>query len=421
MGDPHGRPQRKIRRDRRRELRKIRASKHTHRFIRATVGNYLKWRFRTFPENAELVHTLKPPYLIMGNHGSMWDPFMLNAHVPAPIHYVVSDSNFRSRLVSFGLSLVGSIPKTKALSDFETVKNIVRIKHRGGIIGVFPEGQSTWDGHSLPIYYSTAKLVKSLKVPVVIVELKGAFLSLPRWARSIRRGRVHIEYKLGFTPEQLKDMTVPQVYEQLVRLLSHDDFDYQRKAMIRFGGRRRAEYIEAVLFTCPTCERRHTLRSAGNLLRCRACGYTVRYGPYGFFRPVSGTLRFEDLRAWNVWQIERFKAYLDGHGAAGVPLMREEVADLSRGFKSMPLQTVGRGRLELYPEEVRFIGSDGTWTFPLHEIEGANIQNGEPLEFYFRGDLYRVRIPSPRGNTYKWLLGLDHLQGKAVLETVDAS
>jgi 1-acyl-sn-glycerol-3-phosphate acyltransferase len=407
-----------------------------HWVIRVTLGNYLKWRFRTVPENAELVQKLEPPYLIMGNHGCMWDPFMLNAHVPAPIHYVVSDSNFRSRLVSFGLSLVGSIPKTKALSDFETVKNIVKIKHRKGIIGIFPEGQSSWDGHSLPIYYSTAKLVKSLKVPVVIVELKGGFLSRPRWSRSIRRGWVHIEYKLGFTPEDVKGLTVPQVYERLVNMLSHDDFDYQREAMIRFGGKNRAEYAEAVLFTCPRCETRHTLRSTGNLLRCTHCAYTVRYNAFGFFEAAAGTLRFDNVRSWNVWQIRRFTAYLDsgvpdstadGKHDAGVaapaPLMREPDIVLYRGFKSTPLQMIDRGSLDLLGDEIRFTGRRrGTsLTFPVRLIEGVNIQNGEPLEFYFQGDMYRVTIPSPRGNTYKWLLAVEHLQGKAVLETTEVS
>ncbi|MFP4373989.1 MAG: lysophospholipid acyltransferase family protein [Spirochaetaceae bacterium] len=425
MGDA-GRPPRKVRRDKRRRLRKIRSSKYVHWVIRATLGTYLKWRFRTVPENDELVKKLEPPYIIMGNHGCVWDPFLLNAYVPAPIHYVVSDSNFRSRLVSFGLSLVGSIPKTKALSDFETVKNIVKIKHRKGIIGIFPEGQSSWDGHSLPIYFSTAKLVKSLKVPVVVVELKGGFLSRPRWARTIRRGRVHIEYKLGFRPEDLTGLSVPEIYERLVNMLSHDDFAYQRRAMIRFGGTHRAEYLEAVLFTCPRCETRHSLRSSRNLLRCTNCAYTVRYNAFGFFEPWAGTLRFDNVRSWNVWQIERFTGYLDAgisDGAPPAPLMHEADIRLFRGFKSTPLQLIDRGSLELHPGEVRFTGRRrGTsLTFLIHLIEGANIQNGEPLEFYYQGDMYRVTIPSPRGNTYKWLLAIDHLQGKAVIETTEIS
>ncbi|MFO8063248.1 MAG: lysophospholipid acyltransferase family protein [Spirochaetota bacterium] len=452
------RPQRKVRRDKRRELRKVKVSKHVHWLIRATLGNYIKWRFQSVPENVEMIRNLEPPYLIMGNHGCVWDPFILNSHIPAPIHYVVSDSNFRSRLVSFGLSLVGSIPKTKALSDFETVKHIVKIKHRKGIIGIFPEGQSSWDGHSLPIYYSTAKLVKSLKVPVVVVELKGAFLSMPRWARSFRRGPVHVEYKLAFKPEDLKNMSVADIYAGLVEQLSHDDFAYQRRHMIPFGGKNRAEYLEVVLFTCPRCEERHTLKSSGNLLRCTACGYTVRYNAYGFFEAVAGTMRFDNVRSWNVWQINHFKAYLDagigsvsrtaeeepeapeGAGAtaaptdesaaaappaheSAAPIMREEDIVLQRGFKSMPLEKIDRGSLELHPGEIRFAGrrTGTSMIFPVRLIEGINIQNGEPLEFYFQGDMYRVLIPSPRGNTYKWFLAVEHLQGKAVLETTEPS
>jgi 1-acyl-sn-glycerol-3-phosphate acyltransferase len=236
-------------------------------------------------------------------------------------------------------------------------------------------------------------------------------------------------------------MAVPEVYERLVNLLSHDDFDYQRGAMIRFGGKRRAEYAEAVLFTCPRCESRHTLHSAGNLLRCTSCGYAVRYNAFGFFEAAAGTLRFETVRDWNVWQIRQFQAYLDagvadqsnragtdGAGGSAVaegrgPLIREEEIVLYRGYKSTPLRTIDHGALDLYHDEIRFTGrrTGTSLTFPVRLIEGANIQNGEPLEFYFQGDMYRVRIPSPRGNTYKWLLAVEHLQGKAVLETTDAS
>jgi hypothetical protein len=161
----------------------------------------------------------------------------------------------------------------------------------------------------------------------------------------------------------------------------------------------------------------------------------VRYNAFGFFEPVAGSLHFETVRDWNVWQIGKFKAHLDGGQASAAesdrdtaddaPLMREDDVVLHRGFKSTPLRTIDRGTLELrgHGEEIRFTGRRrGTsLTFSVRLIEGANIQNGEPLEFYFQGDMYRVTIPSPRGNTYKWLLAVEYLQGKAVLETTDAS
>jgi len=58
----------------------------------------------------------------------------------------------------------------KIVSDFETVKTIIRLKER--VIGIFPEGARTWDGCPLPIIKSTSKLIKLLKIPVVTVIVK---------------------------------------------------------------------------------------------------------------------------------------------------------------------------------------------------------------------------------------------------------
>ncbi|MFW5836345.1 MAG: lysophospholipid acyltransferase family protein, partial [bacterium] len=139
------------RRHARRARRKIRGSKTMNRFLRLTLGPWLARRYRVRTENLELVKRLRPPYLVLANHMCVWDPFFVNNFVPEVIHYVVSDANFRSKLVEFGLGLVGSIPKTKVMSDLETVKNIMKVKEAGGIVGIFPEGQNTWDGHTMPM------------------------------------------------------------------------------------------------------------------------------------------------------------------------------------------------------------------------------------------------------------------------------
>ncbi|MFW5812371.1 MAG: lysophospholipid acyltransferase family protein, partial [Alkalispirochaetaceae bacterium] len=166
---------------RRQRNRKLRVSRGLHRILRFILGSYLKAQFNLQSRHQEVLSRIRPPYLVLCNHTSVWDPFFLNSKLDAPIHYVVSDSQFRSRFVAFGLGLVGSIPKTKVLADLETVKSIVKIKHDRGIIGVFPEGQTSWDGHTLPLIPSTAKLIKSLKVPVVIARIEGAYFARPRW------------------------------------------------------------------------------------------------------------------------------------------------------------------------------------------------------------------------------------------------
>ncbi|MFP4431471.1 MAG: lysophospholipid acyltransferase family protein [Spirochaetaceae bacterium] len=405
---------RRKRRDMRRERRRIRALKPLNWILRKLVAVIFWWLFKLEAENLEIFESLKPPYVVLPNHQSAIDPFFVNRFVPAPIHYVVSDSNFRSRLLSFGLGLVGSIPKTKAVSDLETVKNIVKIKANRGIIGIYPEGQNTWDGATLPIIPSTAKLLKSLKVPVVIAKVQGAFLSMPRWARGIRRGRTRVSFFLGFTPADLKALTAEEIREKMAEHLAHDEFAFQKRVGWTFRSKHRAEYLEMVLFTCPECRKMNTLVSRGNNLRCGNCGYEVTVAPSGFFRRREGPLHFDTILAWNRWQIRELEKLLDEKREVflSTPLFQEADMRLEKGYKSLPLRPLGTGELFLFSDKLVFVAADtGTAReFSVPEIEGINVQNGENLEFYYRDSLYKIRNRDRRGNSYKYYAAIRHLR-----------
>lgn len=404
---------RRRRRDSRRSKRKVKVSRGLHRILRAATGAYLKAQFNLHPRHQEVLTSIRPPFLILGNHTSVWDPFFLNVLVDAPIHYVVSDSQFRSRMVAFGLGLAGSIPKTKVLSDLETVKNIVKIKHKRGIIGVFPEGQSSWDGHTLPIIPSTAKLIKSLKVPVVIAKIEGAYFSRPRWSHLPRRGKVTVDFSLGFLPDELRSLSTEEIYTAITEKLEYDAYEHQAGDMTRFAGRRLAEYLERTLFVCPECSNLGTLRSRRRRLRCLHCGYEIYYNPFGFLEPRSGKLHYSTIRDWNLWQIGEFQEQLNRwmeSGMRSVPFMSDEEAKLEIGYKTLPLKELITGEMRLYPGEIRITGPEESYRFSISEIEGMNIQNNERMEFYFRDELYKVSLRDPRGCTYKWDLATKYLQ-----------
>ena len=417
-GDRYARLRR--RRHARRARRKIGASRAVHRILRALFAPWLKWIFRPEVENHELVQRLRPPYLIMPNHTSVWDPFLVNIFVPQIIHYVVSDANFRSKLVEFGLGLVGSIPKTKVMSDLDTVKNIMKVRNARGVVGIFPEGQNTYDGHTLPIYYSTAKLAKVLRIPVVTARIAGAFLSKPRWGKRVRKGRVRIRYDLTLTPEQLKKLSVEQIDASIAGALEHDEYEYQRRHPQKFVGADRAEYAEVALFACPQCSRFDTLHSHGNLLSCTRCGYTVRYDLYGFFQPHTGALRFRTMREWNLWQIEELhrRLRLFVTEAPAEPLFREQEVVAEVGYRSMPLEPYRKGELTLYPDRMELTEGSQTDRFPIRQIAGINVQNQERLEFYVEDNLYRLTVPDPRGCTYKWDLAVRFMQRLAASSAV---
>jgi len=173
-----------------------------HDILRALLAPLLVWFYRLQTENLAVFRRIRPPYLVIPNHVMTWDPVIASCFVREPIHFVASDANFRSSFFSFWLRRVGAIAKSKLMDDFGTLRTIMRFLRDGKVVGLYAEGQRTWDGRTQPIIPSTAKLVKAARVPVIVPVMKGAYLSLPRWAFRSRRGSIIIDYRLALTREE---------------------------------------------------------------------------------------------------------------------------------------------------------------------------------------------------------------------------
>lgn len=406
-----------------RSVRKIKTSRSFNDFLRLTLGRWLVRKYNMRAENAGLFDSLQAPYLILPNHMSFWDPFCVSNYVPDPVYYVTSDANFRSPVLRFLLGLVGSIPKTKQMSDLETIKHILRIRDSKGVIGIFPEGRRSWDGHTLPLLYSTAKLVKMLKIPVVTVVFKGAYLSLPRWTKRSRRGELTLSYSLALTAQECASLGADEIFARITSALEFDEFAWQRERMIPFRGKKLAENLELTLFACPACGAIGTLQSDGDTLSCTGCGYAVRYTEYGFFEPCSGALHHDTVRSWNLWQQEHLSRYVTERHAAGdgQPVLRDANTLLLTGYKSAPLKKAFFGEIVLYADRIEFVPlRRRRLVFPLDQIAGMNVQNNERLEFYFGGTLFRFHFASRHVSSYKWVSACAALCGitssKAIVE-----
>jgi 1-acyl-sn-glycerol-3-phosphate acyltransferase len=419
---------------------RILARPNVHRVLRLTVGTWLRLRFNITAENAALLKQVRRPYLLLPNHVGYWDPFQLSSFVPYPVHHVAADQNFRTRLIRFVMWLVGAIPKTKGMSDSELIRTILRLRDRGEIISLFPEGQRTWDGASLPVLYSTAKLVKLLKIPVIVPVFKGGYFSHPRWARSPRRGRLVIEFRHAFDGDELRGLSVDEIYERLSKLLAHDDYAWQSQHMVRFRGRRPAEDIEHVLFLCPRCNGTARLRSRGRRVSCDACGYALTYTEYGYLRPDDAPDTRLTVRDLNRRQLERFTTYLDGL-SADTPIFSEADTVLSTGYRTNPVRRVATGTITLYADRLEFApqapgrraaaagagtadaagapeagtgsaGAGAVRTIALSRIEGLNVQLTTKLELYFENRLYTFDPVERSRSMYKWQVVIEHLTAR---------
>lgn len=391
------------------ETKKYRHSKLFNKLLKITFGKYLTLRFKVKIYN-EKIANIKPPYIVIGNHIGAWDPFLMSLGIKEPIYFVISDSHFRHFWLRQVLKLVGGIPKSKQMADSGTIRAILSIIRNNGIIGVYPEGARNWDLKNVPVFYSTAKLIKNLKVPVINTLMKGAGLTRPRWARSSRTGVINMEYSVLFTPEDIDKMSVDDIYQKIVDGIRMNEYDWQEKNMIPFKGKNLAEYLDMFLVVCPRCKSLCSLHSHGDFFTCNNCNYTVRYNEYGYFETEYEPF-FLSPQTWSDWQntylydLFSKNEYMSGQ----IPLFSDTGVKIFTGKRKGKLRQYKKlGKVELFFDRL-ILSSEktSTYTFPINEMSGMNIQNNNKFEFYYNSTLYRFKFTTQHKSVYKYWLAIN--------------
>ncbi len=327
----------------------------TKRFIQSLLRIYLNSIFDIEVKN-NIVKDLEAPYLLVGNHQNNWDGFIMNIFVDEPIAFVVSDEQFRNPIVRGLLNYIHAIPTIKARVDISTIKRMIRTKKEEKILGLFPEGNHTWDGRTEPIYYSTAKLIKLLKIPVVNTSFKGGHLVSPRWAKYRRYGKIIISFDLLFSIEEIKKFSVDQIYQKLNAALQHDEFSFQEKTNLIYPGKRLAEKLENFLFTCPNCHSMDHMKSTGHQFFCKKCDYKVEYTERGTFH--SKSLLFKNPRDWNEWQLTFLRSSIQEAKNEANSITQQQVK-LKQGGRFKAVKKKGIGQIAIDGKNFYYQPSSG--------------------------------------------------------------
>ena len=324
--------------------------------------------------------------LLIANHVSAWDPLLVAVSLPhKQVYYVASEHLFRMGLVSRLLQwLVAPIPRRKASLGTDTVKACLRHLRAGHSICLFAEGEQCWDGRSRPVFPATGKLVKRSGATLVTFRLEGGYLSLPRWGKGLRRGKVYGHPVNIYTPEALRGMTPEQINAAIDRDIFEDAWQRQRQEPIPYRGRRRAEGLERALYLCPGCRRIGTLRTRDDRIFC-GCGLALHFTETGFFAPAEP---FVELAQWEDWQREALRTRDFAHGQ---PLFSDEGMALSLVHADHGETPLGKG-LALQQYEDRLVC--GERVFPLAEIDSMAAVLSHLLLLSFRGEYYEVRSAS---------------------------
>lgn len=385
-----------------RSKRTAQANRLLWNILRITVGNGALLFTGVKVKNRRLLVGTPAPFILLGNHVNNWDPVVLGALSRRPVSFVASDAFFRGGVMEKLFNLLGVIPKTKFRSDLDTVKRIFQIRDKGGIIGIYPEGRRTYNGATMPVLESTAKLVKTVKVPVIISLTRGGYLYAPRWGRGRRRGPKVVEIREGISRDEIKNLSVDELTARLEDLLFNDDYANQLSEPRRYRSGRSAEYLEQILTLCPECGAIGRFRSRRNRLTCGSCGRETVLNDLGLFQEPLVFKDFLHPGEWDRWQTGEYQKRYETLREGDV-LFSDLETTLLRfdGKKFIP---VFKGTAELKRGAVFLDIHEGEpVVFPFDTIDGANIQSSGDFEFYAGDGLFRLAFSSPRISAYKWL------------------
>jgi 1-acyl-sn-glycerol-3-phosphate acyltransferase len=188
-----------------------------YRVIRWTMSFYFRARMKIRFEGEENVPD-KGPFLLVLSHQSHLDSLLLHTFCPRLVFTLAKSSVFRTRFMAWLAPRVGALPTRRYQVDPQAVRVALRMLSDGHAVGVFPEGERSWDGKLQSLRRGTIGLLLKAGVPVIPCGMVGTYEVMPRWG-SMNWWKVGV----GREPVTIR-------YGDPIRLGRHDDRSSRERA-----------------------------------------------------------------------------------------------------------------------------------------------------------------------------------------------
>jgi 1-acyl-sn-glycerol-3-phosphate acyltransferase len=119
------------------------------------------------------------PFIVAANHHNYIDGVVLGVALPRPIAFVVMPQVYRaSPLHPLFHRRIGSIPVSLERPDPGALRRVLRALLMGRVIGIFPEGPFSRDGHLVTGQPGVAMIALRSGTPVVPAAIVGTYEAL---------------------------------------------------------------------------------------------------------------------------------------------------------------------------------------------------------------------------------------------------
>ena len=353
------------------------------------------------------------PFIVVCNHGTFFDPWIIGTYSKTPFAYMTNDDGFRGKgITPWYLKSIGAFPKKKGASDFKAMKTTMELLRDNYPVCIFPEGQTTWDGETQLIYRGIEKIIKKLEVSVVTIHLQGNFLVKPWWAATKRKGSISVNIKV-IDKETVKTMTTDQIFDIIKTSIYQNDIKDPRNSTIPFRGTMLAEGLERLVWICMDCGCEDSLVTEGDTITCTSCGKKWSIDAHCKLKSLTpSTASLDDLKDWSEMHKEKVRSRV----LSGASFTTETPAAglyCENDKKEFDL-ICGPGSLSLSDSELRYCSGGDTKAWPVAVIEDYVVQKKDIFEFRLVDKTWRV-VFSAR-SPMKWVYYIRYMKNFTTCE-----
>ena len=349
------------------------------------------------------------PFLLFANHADNLDPAYEIVTLRKYIRFVMSDHLTNNKFIRVFLKITASpiIKHHNESSDvlFEEIKNTARA---GVSVGVHIEGEKTSTGETGYISKRNAVLAKECGCRLITYRLTGGYLKVPRWADEKRKGPIHGEIAHIYSVEEIKEMSVDELYECICKDLYVNAYEEQKVNPQKYIAENPAQSAEITLYGCPKCKKIGTLKSAGSCLSCE-CGFKAVIDDYGFW--YGDSLPFDNITDWDKFQKNLLKELTDKYRGTEVELFSDSkqiIYTLENNEKNIKSSDAD---FRLFGDRLEIESEDYSDIIPIENIKRINIAGKSNLLLVTNNKYYDIRCNTPRSAS-KYVVAVRYLQGK---------
>lgn len=350
-----------------------------------------------------------PPFIMVANHANFFDPWIVGHLSEKPVSIMMNDDGFKSMPIQqWYLKNIGAFPKKKGMSDVAAIKKSISEIKSGYSLLIFPEGQTSWDGETQPIFTGVEKMAKKLSLPIAACRIEGNFLARPWWADFDRKGQIGVHVKI-ISAQFVESKTLEEIRDEFVSHIKTNDVEKSRNN--KFSGKNIVSGMQNLLWICPSCGEKERLDFEGNSVICRKCGKEHVFNANLYLETAAGSVK--NLYDWVKMQKNDVINIVKNAKSSDILTQNDKIR-LIQSDNNGRIVTLDEGTLRISKEKFLFSGDYAEYDVAADDLIAPVFQHKNIIQFeYLGGELKFMFLRAPM---IKYLYFLREIKGYREVE-----